>query len=113
MVGVDLVWSLVRDDVEVVTRCDVVSGCVPAVRDDLGFEASLKIGLVDEERVSATHTGDYGEKQLQRGRVEPRQCRCLNQQIAPEYSVRWLTEQQRQILETFSETVEHPQKLAD
>jgi len=55
VVGVDLAWSLVRDDVEIVARCDVVPGCVPAVRDDLGVKAGLEIGLVDEEGVSATY----------------------------------------------------------
>jgi len=55
VVGVDLIGSLVRDDVEVVARRNVVSGCVPAVRDNLGVEAGLEVGLVDEERVSATH----------------------------------------------------------
>ncbi len=69
MVGVDLVGSLVRDDVEVVTRCDVVSGCVPAVRDDLGIEAGLEVCLVDEERVPATHTEEFGGKHLQRNRT--------------------------------------------
>jgi len=42
VVGVDLVWSLVRDDVEVVAGRDVVSWCVPAVRDDLGVESSSR-----------------------------------------------------------------------
>jgi len=66
VVGVDLVGSLVRDDVEVVARCDVVSGCVPAVRDDLGIEAGLEVCLVDEERVSATHTSGSDRESLQR-----------------------------------------------
>jgi hypothetical protein len=66
VVGVDLVWCLVRDDVEVVARRDVVSGCVPAVRDDLGIEASLEVGLVDEERVPATHTSGSDREIIQR-----------------------------------------------
>jgi hypothetical protein len=104
VVGVDLAGSLVRDDIEVFGRRDVVSGCIPAVSDDLGVEASLNVGLVDEKRVSATRTEDFGEKHLQRGRVEPRQRRCLNQQTVPENPVCWLIEQHL-IPETFSEIV--------
>jgi hypothetical protein len=37
----------------------------------------------------------------------------LNQQTVPENPVCWLTEQQRLILETFSETVNRPQKHDD
>ena len=59
VVDIDLVWSLVRDNVEVVARRDVVSGCVPAVCDDLGIEAGLEVCLVDEERVPATHTEEF------------------------------------------------------
>jgi len=66
VVGVDLIGSLVRDDVEVVARRNVVSGCVPAVRDNLGVEAGLEVGLVDEERVSATHTSGSDRESLQR-----------------------------------------------
>jgi hypothetical protein len=69
VVGIDLVWSLVRDDVEVVNRRDVVSGCIAPIRDDLGIEAGLKICLVDEERAPATHTEEFRGKHLQRGRT--------------------------------------------
>jgi len=66
VVGIDLVRSLVRDDVEILARRDVVSGCVPAACDDLGVEASLEVSLVDEERVSPTHTSGSDRESLQR-----------------------------------------------
>jgi hypothetical protein len=38
---------------------------------------------------------------------------ALTNKLPQNIPVRWLTEQQRQILDPFSEIVEHPQKLAD
>lgn len=55
MVAVDFVGGIVRDDVEVVAGGDVVAGCVAAVGDDLGVEARLEVGLVDEERIASAH----------------------------------------------------------
>jgi len=42
---------------------------IPAVRDDLRIEAGLEVGLIDEDRVSATHTCEFEGRYLQRGRT--------------------------------------------
>ena len=49
MVLVDLVRGLVRDDLQIVPRRNVVSRRVSAVGNDLGVESCLEIGLADEE----------------------------------------------------------------
>jgi hypothetical protein len=68
VVAVNLVGSLVRDDLQAVSGRNILSWWVAAVRDDLCIEASLEVSLFDEERVASTHTGVFVGRCLQRGR---------------------------------------------
>lgn len=52
----DTFLSLVRDDLQLVVRHNVVSRRVPAVGDDLGVESCLEIGLANDEGIASAHT---------------------------------------------------------